>query len=637
MAYRKVIILSTLILFAPLSGNSQGKSCLACRFNMSTESAKAGQANPCDDLFGASCVGTDGKSKYSGASKNLTAELSKPIREARNKTVQAMGYKDIDDAVKAKLKEAGIIVKEPPDQDTWKNLIGEGDESWTSVVGSKLYASADQCDKDVKELQAIQYYSMTDASALNEVATKYESFVSRYREQSVKFYAKDIPNFVSNHIGQKCSQLKSNSPNYKPEENQEIVKACKNLGALKRKGVELFRAEGTADYERLAEQFVRENLLPELKFSYQTSSSPTTPAPEKSDADKARERIQALDISVSNYCFHYSSTIENAGKKVVVDFMKTVSKSKTTVDAVIDSVYSKEKEKLANEIFQTARSDIQDLTKSFVKDPKKRGEILDGYDGLKLFWMKKPDDAAYIKDKNGTLVLDESKAVINPADQTSSIFFDPNLSFFKTMNAFYTPSVSYGKMKTDEQVNMMPAFISMLEKNPYAYMTVVAHEAGHKIGPMVSKINGYDLSSEYRELLACYKDNKSIKLEDNQGDETMSDYFSSEVLARQIQKLPEEKRKQAVMSAMLGYCMFDESQEHSFSCKGNHPENSLRVSGIFGANPSIRKILGCSKDSPKFRTCGLKTSILDLSEESKTAIGTSGDPAKDTKEIRGVQ
>lgn len=636
MAHKKIIILSALILVAPFYGNSQGKSCLACGFNMSPESAKSGQANPCDDLFGASCVGTDGKSKYSGASKNLTAELSKPIREARNKTVQAMGYKDIDDAVKSKLKEAGIIVKEPPDQDTWKNLIGEGDGSWTSGVGSKLYASADQCDKDVKELQAIQYYSMTDVSALNEVASKYESFVSRYREQSVKFYAKDIPNFVSNHIGQKCSQLKLNSSNYKPEENQDIVKACENAGALKRKGVELFRAEGTADYDRLAEQFVRENLLPELKYSYQTSS-PTTPTPEKSDADKARERIQTLSSSISSYCYNYSSTVENAGKKVVEDFMKTISKSKTTVDTVIDSVYSKEKEKLANEIFQTARSDIQDLTKSFVKDPKKRGEILDGYDGLKLFWMKKPDDSAYIKDKSGMLVLDEGKSVMNPADQTSSIFFDPNLSFFKTMNAFYTPSSSYGKMKTDEQVNMMPAFVSLLDKNPYAYLTVVAHEAGHKIGPMVSNINGYDLSSEYRELLACYKDNKSIKLEDNQGDETMSDYFSSEVLARQIHKLPEEQRKQAVMSAMQGYCMFDESQEHSFSCKGNHPENSLRVSGIFGANPSIRKILGCSKDSPKFRTCGLKTSILDLAEQPRTSVGTSNERATDAKATRGVQ
>lgn len=120
-----------------------------------------------------------------------------------------------------------------------------------------------------------------------------------------------------------------------------------------------------------------------------------------------------------------------------------------------------------------------------------------------------------------------------------------------------------------------------------------------------------------------------IKLEDNQGDETMSDYFSSEVLARQIQKLPAEKRKQAVMSSMKAYCMFDDTsnRQHSISCKGNHPENSLRVSGIFGANPSIRKILGCEKDSPKYKTCGLKVSILEINESktSMSPVGSNGD------------
>ncbi len=93
-----------------------------------------------------------------------------------------------------------------------------------------------------------------------------------------------------------------------------------------------------------------------MKYSYQTSSSSSAPTPEKSEADKSRERIQALNSSISSYCYNYSSTIEDAGKKVVQDFMKTVAKSKTMVDAVIDSVYSKEKERIANEISQTARS-----------------------------------------------------------------------------------------------------------------------------------------------------------------------------------------------------------------------------------------------------------------------------------------
>jgi hypothetical protein len=221
---------------------------------------------------------------------------------------------------------------------------------------------------------------------------------------------------------------------------------------------------------------------------------------------------------------------------------------------------------------------------------------------------------------------------------TAQIFSGPSLSFFTQLNAFYTPQVQFGKMKMEEQVNMMPAFVYNLDKNPYAFLSVVAHEAGHKIGPMVSKINGYDLEPEYRELLNCYKDNKSIKLEEHQKDETIADYISSEVLARQIQKLPAEKRKQALMSSMEDFCIFDDygNHNHSISCKGSHPENSLRVGGVYGANPSIRKIMGCEKDSPKFKSCGLKTSILDLPEVGSVSSGSTNSNT-DSKTTKGVK
>lgn len=613
---------SLFILSIASSSFAEQKSCLVCRFPMSQESSKAGETNACEDLFGASCMGADGKPKYSGASKAIPEELSKPIKEARDKAAQAMGFKDFDDAIKAKLKAAGIDLKENPDAEAFKSLKMEGGViTYGGDNAKKLYESAEQCDKDTKELQAIQYYSLTDVTALNDVVKKYEAFQEKYRTLSVKYYAKDIPNFISNNIGSKCNQLKStsSSSSYKPEDNQEIVRACDNFQKIKRQAIDLYRAEGTADYDKKAEAFVRENILPELKYSYNSSSSSTTTPPEKTEAEKLRDKISGIMNSTSyNVCSGYTSVVENAGRKVVSDLMGQISKSKTTVDGVIDSFYTADRKKLAMTIYNSARSDIQDLSRGFVKDPKKRGDILDGYDSLKLFWMEKPQDSAYTV-KDGIKVLDTDKMAMT--DMTGMIFSDPSLSFFTEVNAFYTPQVSFGKMKMDEQVNMMPAFVYMMDKNPYAFLSVVAHEAGHKIGPMVSKINGYDLSPEYRELIVCYKDNKSIKLEDHQQDETIADYISSEVLARQIQKLPAEKRKQALMSSMEDFCIFDDygNHQHSVTCKGSHPENSLRVGGVYGANPSIRKIMGCENDSPKFKTCGLKTSILDIPESRTSA------------------
>ncbi len=81
---------------------------------------------------------------------------------------------------------------------------------------------------------------MAEATPLKELVGKYESFKSKYKEQSIRLYAKDIPNFVSNHIGTKCSTIKSNSANYKPEENQEILKTCENISQIRRRAIVLF-------------------------------------------------------------------------------------------------------------------------------------------------------------------------------------------------------------------------------------------------------------------------------------------------------------------------------------------------------------------------------------------------------------
>jgi len=635
----KSIFYLLLVFSISFSASAENKSCLVCKFPMAQESEKSGETSPCDDLFGASCLGSDGKPKYAGTSKNIPAELGKPIKEARDKTAKEMGFKGIDDAIKQKLKESGIDLKDNPDEEAFKILTMDGGAiTFGGENAKKLYTSAEQCDKDTKELQGIQYFGITEAPALNDVVKKYEGFYEKYKSLAIKHYVKDIPNFISSNIGNKCNQLKSTSSTspYKSEDNQEIMKACENFQKIKRQAIDLFRAEGTPEYDKKAEAFVRENILPELKYNYSSSAAtPGTPQAEKTEVEKIREKITSMSVSSASVCSSYTMTLESAARKTVSELMEKVSKSKTTVDGVIDAFYSADRKKLAMAIYNSTRADVQDLAKGFVKDNKKRGEILDGYDSLKLFWMEKPLESSYIL-KDGVKVLDTDKMTMT--DMTGQIFSDPSLSFFTQINAFYTPQISLGKLKMEEQVNMMPAFVYMMDKNPYGFLSVVAHEAGHKIGPMVSKINGYDLAPEYRELISCYKDNKSIKLEENQQDETIADYVSSEVLARQIQKLPAEKRKQALMSSMEDFCIFDDfgNNQHSVMCKGTHPENSLRVGGVYGANPSIRKIMGCEKDSAKFKTCGLKSSILDMPETLNGSSGTTTDGG-DTNKTKGVR
>lgn len=596
--------------------SSPDPSCFICQFTMSPESSTVGQSKICEDLYEASCLGSDGKSKYGGRLETLKNELNKYIIKARDKTAVLMGFKDFDDALKSKLKEAGLEVNEPLEAEAWKNLKRkDGVVHLRGDSAKKLYLAVNQCYQDREEILANQDKSKTVASQssetirLTEIVRKYDVFLAKYREKSIGLYAKDIPNFVSNHVSLECNSSESGT-----KENQ---KACQEFLKIKRQAINLFRIEGTPEYKEQADKFVRKNLL--LKSQYPstiTTSAASGEISEKVKLEKLIAKDKLLSSLIKDSCEHYSSAAENAGAKIFEDLTDQINKAKTTVDVVIDSFYSDDKKKIATQMFQETRSDIQAIASQFVKDPTKKTQIVDGYDRLKLFWMEKPENSSYTKNNKGIMALDELKAAPSNIralfnEDVYETFSDSSLSFFTTFNADYMPSVNMGKTGRDERVNIMPAFINFLEENPYAFLEVISHEAGHKIGLDVSRLNGYDLSLEYQELLACYKNRKSINLQSGQEDETIADYISSEVLARQISRLPSEKRQQALMSSMEAFCVLDDGHS-DITFKESHPDGILRVNGILGANPNLRKAVGCNAESPEFKSCGLSKVSLPL-------------------------
>lgn len=603
--------------------SSDGKDCLACDFKLPKESINAVKVNPCDDLFRAACEGPDGKSKYLLASQVTPAKLKKAVDDARDKTVQTMGYKDLKDALRKILSQAGFVLKEPLDDSGWQKLMGNDNGSkFFQANSTQIYVSADQCLKDIIQLQSINESNINDVSKLNEQAKKYESLLKKYQLDSVKYHALDLSNFMVAYVGPKC---------FDPQ-NQKRFQACSNPVAFKSKAVELYRKQGTKEYASQSEAFVRENLMIEAEPMVSAKRHENV-----SELELARARMAKLKQSFAQNCHSYSSAMEKTGQKIVQDYLKTLARSKTTIDSLFQSVYPQEKLKLAANIFNTIRADAQDVTTLFIKDPKKREPILIAYDSLNVGGIKKPENSDYIKDKNGNYVLAPTSIIKNPADDLSGIYLDPNLTQFIQTNAFYTPSASFGKtQKLDEQIVVLPGTLDSIEDNPLEFLSVVAHEAGHKIGPKVSVVNGYDMTEEHKDLLNCYKRSDSIKMEVDMGEEVIADFVSSEVLARQIQKLPKENRQQAVLAAMTNLCVND-APPHFLAYDGEHPYSYLRVNGIFGANPSIRRVLGCTKDSPKFKSCGLKTSILDIREGVAKSAKVNEKQQSDSQEKRGVQ
>lgn len=595
-----------------LAQSASDSSCLVCKFPLVPEVAKPGMGDICEDLFGAACLDSNGEPKFAKLSGEQTEELKRIIKEARDKTAKLMGFKSLDEAFKARFKEEGIELAESKDPSSDNNFD----------KNKRVFAGVEECRQEREEIQKVQYLNMTDLDKLKEYEKKIESFKEKYRERSIALHVKDLPNFYTNVVGLNCSTYKSNSSVYLPAGNPELATVCGKLTEVRRKAIDLFRLEGSPEYKGEAEKFVREHFVPEPQAVYGGFlSTPVTPyednsaegsqvpeMPELTEEDEIKFRIGNGFYSLGDICSQYSRAVENIADKVENDFLIEINRNKTTVDGLLNAFYNEKNKSRIDRIFEELKGDLQEISKQLVKEPNKRAQILDEYDRLKLTWFEKPPVSAYKKNERDVHLLNE-ETEDSHNKKLASIFSDPSLSYFTTVNAYYAPTMSTGVMKTDERVELLPAFIN--RRNAFDFVSTLAHELGHKLGPDISKMNGYDISDRYKDLLACYSDSKSIKMQKKQADEVVADAISAEILAYQLSKLPFDERRRALMASMETFCYDDflRAGIHKISCKDQHPEPSLRVSGIFGANPNLRKAIGCEGESPKYKSCGLNISL----------------------------
>lgn len=586
----------------------------------------------CEDLFSASCIGIDGKNGFASKLAQKKADAVKIVGDARDKAAAELGFSNFDEALKKHLKNSGFEINNPVDERIWKlfkgELDAEGGPDWQ--ISEALFVDVAKCKKDQAAITSTPTFNFKNIVEYSEFQKKVDSFNLDVKTKLLNAYRYDLPSFISKYLGSRCNTIKASPQGYRKEDNVEIYNACENIEKIRWEAIRIFRLEGSAEYLLETEKFLKDQVLPELSYSSsQTTTMPDSPMPPKSELDLAREKLQKSINTVYSSCQSLSNGVRASAEKVAKDFASEINLSKTVVDSVVGAVYSPDSKTKVDQMFKSSREAIQKIVKSFVADPEKRTKIVNGYDNLQSYWLEKPPANAYKNGPRGNLILDEDKFKPSYArslmDDIFTYFSDPTLSHFTTVNANYGPGMSFGSLHQNERVNMMPMFIENINNNPYAFLTAQAHEIGHKIGLKMSQINGYDLTGEYKDLLACYRNSKSIKLVRGQEDETIADYIASEVLARELLKLPEDKREATLLSSMETFCMFDAkmTNEGNLSCQEVHPDNTLRVSGIFGANPNIRKVLKCESDSSLYKTCGIDGLALPINNSS-AATSTSG-------------
>lgn len=610
--------------------------CLLCQFP--APKINADKKLMCEDLFKAACERPPQKT---AANKDDDEEKSS-LEKYRDKAAQQMGYKDFEDGLKKRLKEAGLEVNSDLNSEEWGGFVeslhtpaSENDgPQMSSQNGQRpsfeIFKSTYRCQPNYTPA-----FTLSKAQLQKEAAKLRTTFAKRNQKiqgQMIQHYAKDLPTYLEGYLFPKCEAL--NRGSLQAELNQDLAKICRQSSQIKREVIMLYREEGTPEYQKKAEDLIRRIWVtePVVRVGYGMEEMPL---PLQTTKNPLAQEVEDLNSRLLNQCLSHQQAVMTSARTVGLDYINNINRSKTVVEGAIGETYTPQRKKQIDSMFETIRADVQALVPQLTSDKKKQSQIIDEYNDVKLFWMDKPGVEAYGKNAQGLDVLKPNSGEKGGEGDPNTIFSDPSLSFFSETNAYYSPQMTQGRQKKSEHVQIFPGYLNLLETNPYGLVSILAHEAGHKIGPELSKINGHDMREDYKNLLACYKDRKSIRMQDQQADEVIADYISSEVMASHIAKLPEAQRRPALLAVASAFC---ENNPHSpVNCKAPHPESMFRVNGILAANPNMRKVVGCSPESPNFKTCGIKNVSLVPTDNDTNGSLPSERQTQDADEEGGVE
>ncbi len=537
----------------------------------------------CENLYEASCLTPEGKQRFENGHEEYSNTLRMTVNEARDKSAKKIGYNDFKDLITKKFKRLGFEISTPPSNEQWSLLFREESGNYWFNDNNIKFVSVEKCNTEKTSLDNRKF----NITYIEQV----KAFVSENEKTINKILATSIPNFMNDEIKNKCNNLKNYKNDYIEANNEKIFFICKNYLSIKTEAVNLFRLKGSKEYEEESIKFVKKYTTPDLVYNSRVLS---------------KNVDESLKDDAENICDKLSKAMNEAAKDIAEDSLITIAKSKPAIDYLIDKIYTKERKEKSDQFMSLATDSILNLLSSLSSDTKKNTKIKETYSKLKLDWLTKPAATSYeIDPETGLQVLIDKNDPYDILDR----FFDGNLTFFTEINAFYTTQLKNDQeVLIEEMVHMMPAFINMLETNPYSFLSTVAHEVGHKIGPNVSRENGHDLRTEWQDLLSCYSARDSIALVKGQEDETISDYLSSAVLSEVLERLPFNERRLVLISSMTDLCLFDDGKiaKYSLNCESEHPENSLRINGIYGSNPRLRIAVGCNEPSSQYRLCSLK-------------------------------
>lgn len=593
----KFLLSTQLFFIVSLSSAGTARDCLMCQWPSVPEMAKEGPDNACEDLFGAACLKPNGERKYSRVEEDiLQPEAKSMIEGARAEALKAMGYNSVDNAVTGELRRAGIEL-EPATSNTNTNSNPPGD---SFSVNGRNFTLAKKCFDDFYAMQR-QLPKGDSEDILAQRVQAYLEYEKKKKESLAKIYALDIPNYMSK-VDRECEYFKQNNDKFPLANNSSTVAFCSQILQIQREAVDLFRQKGSAQYATLAEQFVKKYTIPMFED--------VPPKPNENISAYLRRKEAKL---LTPNCGDVYAAMSLGTSAVLGDLNEKLMRSQPAVDHILRTAYSPERQRTLETMTASVRAHAQTLARNYGPNSTTQEKMASDFVNLEVWWPRSFSNDDYIKDpQTGLMVLNPDKL-----DMTEEgIFLDPTMGHFKSFNAYNSPEVHIEEVRVANQVNMQPYMLQLMQKNPFHVYAILAHEFGHNFDPNRVQMAGYQgMGAQYSNLMACYKDSRSINMQRGQEGEVFSDYVAAEMIASEVNKVPPAMRRRTVMNALSGFCMMESLSGNDIQF-GEHPITMLRIAGVMGGNPSLRKMLGCSADSSKYKTCGMPTSILDMNSQS---------------------
>lgn len=344
-----------------------------------------------------------------------------------------------------------------------------------------------------------------------------------------------------------------------------------------------------------------------LYYWLKIHSEKNSPEPDRDpSANPINYLRKNLDSSgtVESLCHHFYQSVCQ-GKEIVLDPTGSVqSDIKGEVEAL--RLY----EKIIHEHPTWNNEQVDEELVTRIYTPKRKKILLDTYEWIRKRMVK------FIEKQSSNSISEEAKKELIRRINNIKLELPPPASIYSNEPDLFTKNdVYYENFTGERRVIRVGGAYLLTAKSWFNRVFTLAHEMSHAIDPCELQMAQIQVSG-YQKLLDCFQNDKGIQFgnlssgcsKNNFVGELFSDWLATRMTVQALEMYASKFRNKedlinSVINSVKDLC----GQESLLTGDSEtHPDPKVRVEKIFGVNPDLRNLLGCSTNSEKIISCTLE-------------------------------